>query len=153
MHTRTLFATLSLVAAVAACGKTDSPEAAADSVLAATPPAPKNPHIVSFDVGRQADTTGRLVGGSVDKYTGGDTLVVTIRAQFANDGDEVSVRLRKGDQTVDSMSAKLTAPDSAGFASTTLQFVPAKPWPVGTYQLETFLGTASQGSKEFTVQR
>lgn len=152
MHTRKLLVTLSLVATVAACGKTDSPEAAADSVLAATPPAPKNPHIVSFDVGRQADTSGRLVGGSVDKYGVNDTLVVTIRAQFAGDGDEVSARLRKGTQTVDSIAMKLTAPDSAGFASATLHFAPAKPWAVGGYQLETFLGTVSQGIKEFTVQ-
>ena len=76
MNTRSLCVTLSLVVGIAACGRTDSSDAAADSVLAATPPVPKNPHIVSFEIGRQVDSTNLLVGGSMDKYGVNDTLVV-----------------------------------------------------------------------------
>ncbi|MES2304528.1 MAG: hypothetical protein V4558_03435 [Gemmatimonadota bacterium] len=151
MHTRSRLFSLALLAALAACGKTDSPEAAADSLLAAAPVVPKTPHVVGFDIGRQIDSTGRLTGGTTDKFAAGDTIVVSIRAQFTKDGDEVSGRLRKGTQMIDSLGVKLTAPDSTGFSIVSLRFAQARAWAPGLYQVETFLGSASQGIKEITV--
>ncbi|MEO5800646.1 MAG: hypothetical protein ABIZ70_04210 [Gemmatimonadales bacterium] len=151
MIIRTRLLSLALLAGLAACGKTDSSDAAADSLLAAAPVMPKTPHVVGFDIGRQVDSTGRLTGGSTDKFAVGDTIVVSVRAQFTKDGDEVSGLLRKGAQLVDSIGVKLHAPDSTGFTIVSLRFAQAKPWAAGSYQIETFLGTTSQGIKEITV--
>jgi hypothetical protein len=152
MQKRSRYLSLALVAVLAACGKTDSSNDAADSVLAATPPVPQNPHVVAFDIGRQLDEGGRVVGGSTDKFSANDTISVSVRAQYTKEGDEVSGLLRKGTQTIDSISAKLAAPDSSGFVTVPLRFGSAKAWAKGVYQVETFLGTVSQGIKEITVQ-
>ena len=151
MTKRFLLLPLAILAVLAACGKTDSSEAAADSVLAATPPMPKNPHIVGFDIGRKADPNGRIFGGSTDRFAVGDTIVVSVRAQHTKDGDAISARLRHGGRTLDSLGIKLAAPDSTGFVTVPLHFSQAKPWAAGSYQVETFLGTTSQGIKEITV--
>ena len=151
MTKRFLLLPLAALTLLAACGKTDSSEAAADSVLAATPPMPKTPHVASFDIGRQAEPNGRIFGGSTDKFTVGDTIVVSIRAQHTAAGDAVSARIRIGGKTVDSLGLKLPAPDSTGFATAPISFSRTKKWTTGNYQVETFLGAASQGIKEITV--
>ncbi|MEP6591134.1 MAG: hypothetical protein ABJC19_08115 [Gemmatimonadota bacterium] len=153
MNQRTLLLPFATAIALAACGKTDSGEAAVDSVLAVVPPAPPStPHVVGFDLGRQVEAGGGIVGGSTDLFTVGDTIVVAIRTQHTRAGDEVAVRMRKGDKTVDSLSAPLPATDSTGMAAITLHFGPAKPWATGSYRIETFLGGNSQGIKEITIK-
>lgn len=146
------FAALLLL--LAACGKTDSSDAAADSLIAAAPPAPKNPHVVAFDLGRAADASGRIFGGTGDRYTGIDTVVVSVRTQYAKTGATVSARLRQSGKTLDSMSLAVPAADSTGLATVTFRFPPkGASRAVGTYQVETFLDSLSQGIKEITVRQ
>lgn len=151
MTKRSLLLPLAALTVLAACGRTDSPETAADSVLAAVPPAPQHPHVVSFDLGRQADSSGRISGGTTDLFKVADTIFVSVRAQYTKAGDELSVRLRQGDHTIDSVSVSLEAPDSTGFSSMTLRFGKAKRLAAGRYQVEALLGAASQGIKEITL--
>lgn len=151
MTKRSLLLPLAAVAVLTACGKTDSSNAAVDSVLSAAPVLPENPHVVGFDIGRQIDADGRVLGGTTEKFAVGDSIVVSIRTQFSKEGDEVSARLRRGNQTIDSLGLKLSAPDSTGFVITPLRFTAAKAWAAGSYQVETFLTGTSQGIKEITV--
>jgi len=151
MTKRSLLLSLAFLTALAACGRTDSPETATDSVLAAAPPAPQNPHVVGFDLGRQAEPGGRISGGTTDKFKPGDSIFVSVRAQYTKAGDELSVRLRQGDRTVDSMGMKLPAPDSTGFVTVPFIFGQGKPRATGRYQVESFLGAVSQGIKEITL--
>ena len=151
MTKRFLMFPLTALIVLAACGKTDSPETAVDSVLAAVPPVPQIPHVTAFDLGRQADSNGRIFGGITDRFAVGDTIVVSVRTQYTKAGEVVSVRLRQGKRTLDSLESKLQAPDSTGFATVPLRFSQPKRWATGRYQIETFLGAASQGIKEFTV--
>lgn len=151
MTKRFLMFPLAALIVLAACGKTDSPETAVDSVLATVPPVPEIPHLTAFDLGRQADPNGRIFGGTTDLFAVGDTVVVSLRAQYTKAGDVVSARLRQGKRTLDSLGVTLPAPDSTGFATVPLRFSQTKRWATGRYQIETFLGTASQGIKDFTV--
>lgn len=154
MTRRPLALSLLTLTVLAACGKTDSPESAADSVIAAAPPAPKNPHVVGFDLGRAADASGRVFGGTVDRFGGADTIVVAIRTQYATAGAIVSARLRLGGRTIDSTGLPIPAADSTGFANAAIRFAPkGAARTAGTYQVETFLDTLSQGIKEITVHQ
>lgn len=153
MTQRNLLPTLALLTLLAGCGKTDSGDAAVDSVLAVVPTAvPPTPHVVSFELGRQVEPNGGIVGGTTDLFTIADTIVVVIHAQYTKEGDAVSVRLQKGGMTVDSISAILPVADSSGIATATLRFAEAKPWPAGSYRVENFLGTDSQGIREITIK-
>ncbi|MES2124982.1 MAG: hypothetical protein V4503_09895 [Gemmatimonadota bacterium] len=153
MTQRNLLTSLAFLSLLAACGKTDSGDAGVDSVLAVAPPAAApTPHIVGFDLGRQVEAGGGIVGGTTDLFTVGDTIVVAVRAQYTKDGDAVSARLLKGSATVDSISATLPAADSTGIATATMRFAQAKAWPAGSYRVESFLGTESQGIKEITIK-
>lgn len=151
MTKRSLSLPLALLTVFAACGRTDSPETATDSVLAAAPPAPQNPHVVGFDLGRQAQPGGRISGGTTDRFKPGDSIFVSVRTQFTKAGDELSVRLRLGERTIDSMSMTLPAPDSTGFVTVPFVFGQRKPRATGRYQVESFLGATSQGIKEITL--
>ena len=151
MTKRSLMLPLALLTVLAACGRTDSPETATDSVLAAAPPAPQNPHIVGFDLGRAADASGRISGGTTNRFKPADSIFVSVRAQYTKAGDELSVRLRLGERTVELIGMKLPAPDSTGFVTVPFIFSPAKPRATGRYQVEAFLGTVSQGIQEITL--
>lgn len=151
MTKRSLLLPLAFLTVLAACGRTDSPETATDSVLAAAPPAPQNPHVVGFDLGRQVEPGGRISGGTTDRFKPSDSIFVSVRAQYTKAGDDLSVRLRLGGRTVDSMSVKLEAPDSTGFVTVPFIFGPGKPRTTGRYQVETFLGAVSQGIQEITL--
>lgn len=152
MTKRSLLLPLALLTVLAACGRTDSPETATDSVLAAVPPAPQNPHVVGFDLGRQAEPSGRISGGTTDLFKPSDSIFVSVRAQYTKAGDDLSVRLRLDGRTVDSMSVTLEAPDSTGFVTVPFIFGPGKPRAAGRYQVETFLGAVSQGIQEITLR-
>lgn len=153
MTKRTLLVATVAVSLIAACGKTDSPETSGDSLIAAAPAAaPQIKHIVGFELGRQADPNGQLVGGVTDRFTVADTIVVAIKTQFTAADDEVSAVLRQGKRSIDSVSVRLPAADSTGFAHAPLRLAKAGAWAPGTYQVETFLGTMSQGIKELTIK-
>jgi hypothetical protein len=94
MTKRSLLLPFALLTVLAACGRTDSPETATDSVLAAVPPAPQNPHVVGFDLGRQVEPSGRITGGTTDRFKPSDSIFVSVRAQYTKAGDDLSVRLR-----------------------------------------------------------
>jgi hypothetical protein len=151
MTKRSLLLPLAALAVLAACGKTDSPETAADSVLAAAPPAPQIPHVVGFNLGRQADSSGRISGGTGDLFKVSDTIFVSVRTQYTKAGDVLSLRLRQGDRTLDSTSVTLEAPDSTGFVVVPLRFSKATNRAAGRYEVEALLGTASQGIREITL--
>lgn len=151
MTKRSLLFPLAFLAVLAACGQTDSPETATDSVLAAVPPAPQNPHVVGFELGRAAEPSGRISGGTTDRFKPSDSIFVSVQAQYTMAGDELSVRLRLGGRTIDSMSVKLAATDSTGFVTVPLVFAQGKARATGRYQVEAFLGPVSQGIKEITL--
>ncbi len=162
MMRSTLVPVLTALLCLTACDRKGARAADFDSATAVAlkPPigAPTLPpgassvaRISSFDVGHQLAKDNSLVGGAGGQFATTDSIMVTVRADHVTAQDHISVRLRTGNHTVDSSNVVAPAADSTGSSVVGFRFRSAKGWAKGAYQLEVFLGAASQGVKDFKI--
>ncbi len=152
--TRQILTTLGIAALLAACGdKAPEAEAAGDSsaAMAAESPAPTIPRVMAIDVGLAADSMGNILGGSGEVFPQPDTLYVAVRTQNTEEGAPVTVRLMRGDRTVESVSVAAGSPDAAHTAKALAKLPSAATAAHGKYSVEVLLDTVSQGIREITL--
>ncbi len=140
-----------------ACGSHDAPQGPSDSAIAAataatSAPVAKNAHVAAMDLGHAVDVNQRITGGVASSFHQEDSIFVSLRTAFVDEGAALGARLIRGKTTADSIGMKSTAPSAEGQAYVSGMFAPpAKGWAVGSYQLEVFLEGVSQGLIAFEV--
>jgi len=152
--TRQILTTLGLAAILAACGdKAPEAEATGDSTatMAEAQAAPTIPRVMAIDVGLAADSLGQIIGGSGEVFPQPDTLYVAVRTQNTEAGAPLTVRLKQGDRTVESVSVAAGTPDASHTARALAKLPAAATAPHGKYQVEVLLDTLSQGIREITL--
>lgn len=149
-----VLSTLVLVGAMA-CGDGSPPPGgaeAADTTTAAAAPEPQNPHVMAIDLGRAVDSTGAIIGGTLEMFPELDTLHVSVRTQYVAAGAPIVVRLLQGSATLATQNLTAGTADSAGIARAVATFPADAKRRDGAYRVEVLLDTLSAGIKEFTVQ-
>lgn len=146
---------------LAACGRKGARRSDFDSATSAalatggtsTPgaEAPKVARVAGFDIGHGLDRHDMIFGGPSPRFGPTDSVLISVRAQYAAPGTDVSARIRLKNTTVDSVGAKAGAADSTGMAYVGLRFGPAKAWARGTYQADVFINGKFQVSQDFVV--
>lgn len=161
---RQRFFTLAALAACAACGRKGARPAEFDSATAAalapppgrpTPAAPATnlSRVDQFETGLAIGPDHNLIGGVVQRFAGSDTIAVAVHVASPHAGDTVSARLLFGNRTIDSAAHPVGAADTTGHALVDFTFATEKARPAGSYQVEVFLGSASQGSRPITITK
>lgn len=153
MMTRSSLVLSTLVLAGAmACGDGSPPPGgpALESAVVAVPE-PKNPHVMAIDLGRAADSTGVIVGGTLERFPELDTLYVSVRTQYVEAGAPIIVRLLRGSNALASQNLTAGTADSAGVARAVAIFPGAAKRGDGSYRVEVLLDSLSAGIREFTV--
>lgn len=152
---RSLTLTPLLALALVACGD-KSPEPGSDSLdpaVAALPPEVKNPHVMGFESGHALDSLGNVIGGVALRFSRGDTIFVSVRAQYVAAGAKIDAVLLQGKTNLAKDAGVVGNSDPAtGAAIVPIRLARATPWPAGSYQIEVFLDGASQGLKPITIE-
>lgn len=154
MSKRSLLATtLAALVATAACSDSSPPPPADENAAAAQTDAtmPRNPHVMAIDLGFASDDQGRIIGGGVQTFPAADTLHVSVRTQYVEQGTSLSVSLGQGGSTLETVTATVGASDPSGEARTVAVLPRAATLAPGTYRIEVHMNDASQGIREFTV--
>jgi hypothetical protein len=154
MMTRSSLVLSTLVlAGVMACGDGSPPPGGPkEDSAAAVAPEPKNPHVMAIDLGRATDSTGAIIGGTLETFPELDTLYVSVRTQYVETGAPIVVRLLQGETALGSQNLTAGTADSMGVARAVAIFPGAAKRGEGTYRVEVLLDTLSAGIREFTVQ-
>lgn len=149
---RRIFAlpTFAAIMLVVACGgDADDTQSAVDSLEAAdSMDLPRNPKVISIDMGMAADSAGRITGGSQESFSAADTLFVSVRTQYVPEHAPIMVRLSQGSSPLDSMGIMAGAPDDASMGRSLAVFPRAASLANGTYLVEVLLEGVSQGIRE-----
>lgn len=152
MRTLTLAPLLAL--ALVACGD-KAPEAATDdtTTVAAAMPEVKNPHVMGFESGRALDSLGHIMGGVNARFGTGDTIFVSVRAQWVTPGAKIEAVLRQGGkQAAKDEGVVGEADPENGVAIVPIRLARAGAWSKGSYQIEVFLDGISQGLKPIDIE-
>ncbi len=150
--TRHALLSLGLAATLVACGTEAGEEAAAgDSAVAAADTMPRLPRVTAIDIGLAADSAGRIVGGVLEQFPEPDTLFVAVRAQYTAAGTPLTVRLLRGDRTIETVEVAAGAPDSDDVSRAVVQLPSAATAAAGAYRVEVLLDGVSQGIREITI--
>lgn len=152
MSKRLLFLPAALLIAVACKDSAKAPEADDATVTHETvTEMPRNPHVMGIDLGLASDEQGRIVGGSGQSFPEPDTLHVSIRTQYIDQGTTLSLTLSQGDRTIGTTTANVGASGEGGDARALAIFPQVATLGTGSYRVEVFMGDVSQGIREFTV--
>lgn len=145
--------------AVSACGRKGARSSDFDSATAAalatvpawTRPAnmPKVAHVMGFTLAHRLDRTGAAAGGPSAVFASTDSVLLSVRTEYATPGTIVAARLRQNNRTIDSVQAPVQPSDTTGIALTGLRFAPAH--AKGVVQAEVFLGGKFAISQEFKI--
>ena len=149
---RTSLLPLALLALTIACGdKAGDADAAADSATAIAPEIPRNPRVIAIDVGLAADSLDRIIGGTYESIQGADTIYVSVRTQHVAAGTPITVMLKQGERTIESIDVTSGTPDAEAVGRA-LAILPAgATLALGAYQVEVMLDGVSQGIRALTV--
>lgn len=151
--TRHVLLLLGLATTLVACGSDADGDAAAEdsAALAAADTTPRNPRVAAIDVGLAADSMGNIVGGVSESFPNPDTLYVSVRTQYTPAGATLTVRLLRGDQTVESTDISAGVPDADEIGRAVAMLPAAATAQAGSYQVEVLLDGVSQGIREIAI--
>lgn len=130
------------------------PDVDSAGAAAAAPPvstAARQARVMAFEFGKSVDSTRRIYGGVTDRFRKGDSVMVSVRTQYAAPGATVSARLLLGTRTVDSTGGPIGAADTLGIAAIAFRFPRATTLKPGDYQVEVFLDGTSQGLRPLQI--
>lgn len=150
--TRHVLLSLGLATALLACGSDADGGATEDSTAAAAADTtPRNPRVAAIDIGLAADSMGNIVGGVSESFPTPDTLYVGVRTQYTPAGAPLTVRLLRGDQTVESAEIAAGSPDADDIGRAVAMLPAAAAAQAGSYRVEVLLDGVSQGIREITI--
>ncbi len=136
-----------------ACGdKPDAPKA--DDVALnheAVGEMPRNPHVMGIDLGLASDEQGRIIGGAGQSFPEPDTLHVSVRTQYIDQGTALTVALSQNGRILQTVTATVGENTPAGEARAFVVLPQVASLKAGAYQVEVTMNDASQGIREFTV--
>lgn len=143
---------LALLTLTIACGdKSGDADTVTDSATAIAPEIPRNPRVIAIDVGLAADSLGRIIGGTYESIQGPDTIYVSVRTQHVAAGSPITVMLKQGDRTIESVNVTSGTPDAEAVGRAVAILPAGATLPLGAYQVEVMLDTVSQGIRALTV--
>lgn len=152
MRTLTILPLLAL--ALVACSD-KAPEATSDdtTTVAEAVPEARTPHVMGFESGRALDSLGNVLGGVASRFGSGDTILVSVRAQYVTPGSRIEAVLLQGTSKAATDQGVVGEADAKnGVAIVPIRFARATPWPKGSYQIEVFLDGISQGLKPIDIE-
>ena len=156
-------ATIAVIAltALTACGRKGARGSDFDSATAAALAAggagiaatdlPKVGRVMGFTIGHGLDKHDMIFGGPASQFTRGDSVLISVKAQYVPAGTDVSGRIRLKNATIDSAGAKSGTPDTMSVSYAGLRFATTPKWTKGTYMADIFLNGKFQMSQEFTI--
>jgi hypothetical protein len=153
---------LLVAAALAACGRKgarssdfDSATAAAlaggGTAASASANVPKVAHVTGFVFAHRLDQHNVEYGGASKQFGPNDSILLSVRTQYAATTVDVSARLRQNDKTLDSAGTRVGPADSAGVAFNALRFAPIRKGTKGVIQAELFLDGKFQMAQDVTI--
>jgi hypothetical protein len=155
---RFAFPALLTLATLAGCSRGNTPPAVdstggatAEPVAAPVSTEARQARVMAFEFGKAVDATNRVYGGVTDRFKAGDSVMVSVRTQYAAPGAMVSARVLLGTRTVDSIGGAVGAADTAGVAAIAFRFPKSPAFKPGDYQIEVFLGSSSQGLRPIQI--
>ncbi len=152
MSKRLFFLPAALLIATACGDSADTPrtdEATTTDQLATE--MPRNPHVMGIDLGLASDEEGRIIGGAGQSFPEADTLHVSIRTQYIDQGTTLSLVLSQGDRTIGTTTATVGANGESGDARALAIFPQVATLGAGSYRVEALMDEVSQGIREFTI--
>ena len=151
--TRSVLLSLGLAATLVACGSDAADDAATeDSTAAAMADSlPRDPRVTAIDVGLAADSLGQIIGGVMESIPEADTLYVAVRTQYTPASAPITVRLLRGDRTIESVDVAAGAPDADDVGRVVALLPSAATAGAGSYRIEVLLDGVSQGIRDITI--